>query len=199
MTMDISEKARAYDEALERAKKLQETCDSNAVVGWCEYLFPKLKSKDERIKEILIEHIKDQDTDFGIKKWYGFTTEDLINWLEKQDEKKPVPKFSVGDYVVDTNYRGEPLYQIVGIDKECYICQYRGDKEMGDRAVMHFAFDNPYLHHKQKPAWSEEDEQYLLVCKNALAKYQTTDKWDASIISQWLENRLKRGSQVTQA
>jgi len=42
-----------------------------------------------------------------------------------------------------------------------------------------------------KPAWSEEDEQYLLVCKNALAKYQTTDKWDANIISRWLENKLK--------
>ena len=39
--------------------------------------------------------------------------------------------------------------------------------------------------------WSEEDEQYLLVCKNALAKYQTTDKWDAHIIFHWLENKLK--------
>ena len=39
--------------------------------------------------------------------------------------------------------------------------------------------------------WSEEDEQFLLVCKNALAKYQTSDKWDAEIISHWLENKLK--------
>lgn len=37
------EKIKRYDEALERAKKLQETCDSQAVVGWCEYLFPELK------------------------------------------------------------------------------------------------------------------------------------------------------------
>ena len=45
---------------------------------------------------------------------------------------------------------------------------------------------------EQKPStWSEEDEQYLLVCKNALAKYQTTDKWDACIISHWLENKRK--------
>ena len=27
--------------------------------------------------------------------------------------------------------------------------------------------------------------------KNALAKYQVSDKWDATIISQWLENKLK--------
>lgn len=45
---------------------------------------------------------------------------------------------------------------------------------------------------KQKPVeWSEEDEQFLLVCKNALAKYQVSDKWDANIISRWLENKLK--------
>ena len=44
----------------------------------------------------------------------------------------------------------------------------------------------------KKPAeWSEEDEQYLLVCKNALQKYQRTDQWDASNISAWLEERLK--------
>ena len=42
-----------------------------------------------------------------------------------------------------------------------------------------------------KQEWSREDEQYLLVCKNALAKYQISDKWDANIISRWLENRLK--------
>ena len=38
--MDYEKK---YKEALERAKKLQETCDSQAVVGWCDYLFPELK------------------------------------------------------------------------------------------------------------------------------------------------------------
>ena len=43
----------------------------------------------------------------------------------------------------------------------------------------------------QKSDWNEEDEQYLLVCKNALAKYETTDKWDSRIISHWLENKLK--------
>ena len=44
----------------------------------------------------------------------------------------------------------------------------------------------------QQPAeWSEEDELFLGVCKNALSKYERSDKWDASIISVWLENRLK--------
>ena len=42
-----------------------------------------------------------------------------------------------------------------------------------------------------KPKWSDDDEQYLLVCKNALRKYQVSDKWDADIISKWLEEKLK--------
>lgn len=33
-----------------------------------------------------------------------------------------------------------------------------------------------------KPKWTEEDEQYLLVTKNALRKYQISNKWDADII-----------------
>ena len=45
---------------------------------------------------------------------------------------------------------------------------------------------------EQKPAeWSDEDELFLGVCKNALSKYERSDKWDASIISKWLESRLK--------
>ena len=49
---------------------------------------------------------------------------------------------------------------------------------------------------QQKPVeWSEEDEQYLLVCKNALRKYQVTDKWDSEIISQWLDKKIKSTKQ----
>ena len=48
---------------------------------------------------------------------------------------------------------------------------------------------------EQKPKWGDDDEQYLLVCKNALHKYQVSDKWDADIISKWLDDKLKQGEQ----
>ena len=65
-------------------------------------------------------------------------------------------------------------------------------KAMADAGYT-FDFEKKELKRiEQKPAaWSEEDDQYLLVCKNALAKYQVSDKWDATIISRWLENKLK--------
>lgn len=50
--MTQEEKAKEFDASLERAKKLIETCDSTAVIGWCEYIFPILKeskTEEERL------------------------------------------------------------------------------------------------------------------------------------------------------
>lgn len=71
--------------------------------------------------------------------------------ITKQGEQKYMPKYKIGDYVKNTNYKGEPIYEIIYMDKECYICEYRGKERMGDKAVMHFSFDNPYLRLVQKP------------------------------------------------
>jgi hypothetical protein len=74
--MNIEEKAKAYDEALERAKKLQKTCDSQAVVGWCEYILPELaESEDENIRGAIIDHLKDNN----LTEWAA--------WLENQGQK----------------------------------------------------------------------------------------------------------------
>lgn len=148
--MDYKEE---YQNALERAKKGLPIDE----------VFPELKeSEDERIRKEMIHWLKGF---IGEEEGCGYTEDEIrerIAYLEKQKEQKPVPKFSVGDYVKDTNYKGEPLYQIVGIDKECYICEYRGDKNMGDRAVMHFTFDNPNLRLEQRPAeWSEHQHKLL--------------------------------------
>lgn len=66
-------------------------------------------------------------------------------------------------------------------------------------AVLHFGVNIEKMIawlEKQAPKskWSD-DEQYLLVCKNALRKYQVSDKWDADIISKWLEDIIKQREQ----
>lgn len=82
--LTIEEKAKKYSEALERAKKLQETCDSTAVVGWCEYIFPELKeSESERIMEDLIEFFEE----FPDMIWRGHYKNDVLAWIEKQCEQ----------------------------------------------------------------------------------------------------------------
>jgi len=100
-----------------------------------------------------------------------------IRELDKEEKKPAVitPKFRIGDYVKNVNDKREPIYEIVYMDKECYVCEYRGKENMGDKAVMHFAFDNPYLRlveqnpvdNVEKP-WSEEDEGHIYTISNIL-------------------------------
>ncbi len=73
-----------YNAALERAKKLQETCDSTTVVGWCEYIFPELKeSEDVRIKKTLIAFFRDWE--ITKSHCWNVNVSAILAWLEKQD------------------------------------------------------------------------------------------------------------------
>lgn len=78
--MTEKEKAKAYDEAIERAKKFY----GNGII---EVIFPELKeSKDEKIKNAILNHLKkmwenSQDDVCGVH------VEDAIDWLEKQRDK----------------------------------------------------------------------------------------------------------------
>ena len=141
--LTIKQKAQRYDEGLERAKKLQKTCDSTAVIGWCEYIFPELKeSKDERIKREIIEYIKT-----------GTYHKDWLAWLEKQGEQKPPiidfkaknwyvspvdgkihdmtynpinnePKFKVGDWIYsDNTNENYCICKIIKIEDDKYYIE----------------------------------------------------------------------------
>ena len=84
--MTIEEKARAYDEALERARMLNNGKDGDVEAGTttCEYIFPELKeSEDERIRKFICSIIDNlEPKDFvGVKKM------NVIAWLEKQKEQ----------------------------------------------------------------------------------------------------------------
>lgn len=89
--MTTEQKAKAYDEAIERAKYLKENTDgvgAKDVSACFDYIFPELKESDgERIRQILITKVE---------KWYESALEnnaiqdikdsaDAITWLEKQN------------------------------------------------------------------------------------------------------------------
>ena len=76
--MTEKEKAKAYDEALERAKKLHDKIDIKEI-------FPELnESEDERIKKAIIEFFEseDDDTTYSLVR-----KKDIIAWLERQGEQ----------------------------------------------------------------------------------------------------------------
>lgn len=80
--MTQEEKAKAYDEALERAKSFQQKYGGD----YAGYIFPELReSEDERIRKELINYI--------LYKAKGVSEEQEHSWvvyLEKQKEQKPV-------------------------------------------------------------------------------------------------------------
>ena len=87
--MTDKEKAKAYDEAIERVKKLY----SN---GIAEEIFPKLKeSEDEKIREDLIQWVDE----FPDIIWRGHYKKDIIAWLEKQRDKDKLIQ-ELGEYKV---------------------------------------------------------------------------------------------------
>ena len=170
---------KLYKRALERAKAIIKVADNqDEAIGFANTIFPELKeSEDEKIRDEIVLYIGAKD-DISLdthNKWLSWLEKQNSNvdnankeyWrgyregkqeildkyaeLEKQGEQKCIPKYKIGDYVKNTNYKGEPIYEIVYMDKECYICEYRGKERMGDKAVMHFSFDNPYLRLVQKP------------------------------------------------
>lgn len=111
--MTIEEKAKAYDEALERARKLKEnpqmvfyeyTPKEGDTI--CDYIFPELReSDDEEIRNFLIDYIN--HIDWGD---WDFSRKQCIDWLEKQKEQSVIShKFNAGDWIV-SKWGG--IYQI---------------------------------------------------------------------------------------
>lgn len=82
--MTTEQKARAYDEALERAKEKYPACYSPALL---EYIFPELKEReDKKMKESCKFFLNLQK----INSPYSISDIDkCIAWLEKQDEQNP--------------------------------------------------------------------------------------------------------------
>ena len=88
--MTVEEKAKAYDEALERARAINNGKDVDVEAGTtiCEYIFPELaESDDEKIRKDLIEYLK---VDMGcIPSQFESFYKKSIAWLEKQGAQKP--------------------------------------------------------------------------------------------------------------
>ena len=86
--MTQKEKAKRYDEAIERARALNngEDVDVEAGTTICEYIFPELKeSEDERILELIKKYVHYNISDMALNADH-ITREQLEDWLEKQSK-----------------------------------------------------------------------------------------------------------------
>ena len=84
----IEEKAKAYDEAIKRAKAMiKVAANQDESIGFANTIFPELnESEDEKIRKWLIDTIKSVPND-SIE-WDVINKSDVLAWLEKQGEQK---------------------------------------------------------------------------------------------------------------
>ena len=164
----IEEKAKAYDEALERAKiwqnHLYEIGDKD-YADELNYIFPELaESDDERIRKAIIcgmHALKDQHkTCFA-----SIPIDNVIDWLEKQVHSDFRSKIYVSDKVTRTPSFDEA--QGTPIIKQCEQEEMDYNEELKKCKANPLYFFDKYVNVKlkeQKQEWSEEDE----ITRNAL-------------------------------
>ncbi len=131
----IIEKAKAYDEALERARALNNGKDIDVEAGTttCEYIFPELKepkeNNDKKIRKAIIDLVLNNIGE-GILDHNNVDCYDMLAWLEKQGEQKFAdkvqPKFKVGDWILYSGDNYEAVRCITKIDEKGYYVEING-------------------------------------------------------------------------
>ena len=79
--MNIKEKAKAYDAAIERAKYYQKENGSAVITA----IFPEL-SYDEKMRKMAIKAVYAPEAQECIKSW-KVNPDDVIAWIKKQSKK----------------------------------------------------------------------------------------------------------------
>ena len=146
--LSIEEKAKAYDEALERAKKWYNAPNIDKMLTYgnriIEEIFPELsESRDERIRKEIISAIKED--------WPGHT--DWIAWLEKQAQMpvdKVEPKFKVGQTII---YKGT---ENIAPQKMTISDIVKGQYWDDNCCIVPISDQDNWELVEQKPAWSEK-------------------------------------------
>ena len=86
--MTIEEKAKAYDEALKRAKELNKEHQVACGINFCEEIFPELAgSEDERIRKCLLKYFENRGSNGVIWNKIGISRDNVLSWLEKQGKE----------------------------------------------------------------------------------------------------------------
>ena len=143
--LSIEEKAKAYDEAIERANELNYVSDKDSLQRkTVEHIFPQLKEseEDERIRKALRERIirYDPNNEILIKE-EGISQRQFIAWLEKQGKQNykivkgknyfcvKTHNYAGVEWIKGTKYYASDNYTLVNQGCECYCPEY--SKEEG--------------------------------------------------------------------
>ena len=159
--LTIEEKAKRYDEALEKARQLCAYPTTKPFISDLQDLFPELaESEDETIRKFIKDVLDSYGRSIKCPTKDILLYEKSVAWLKKQDEQKPVvPKFRVGDKVK----KGYLTYTVEDIGEDSYKLQaYSKDGDKGCTEFLTIGYEKDYELVESKPIeWSKEDEEML--------------------------------------
>ena len=212
--LSIEEKAKAYDIALDKIKRLLGT-GSNCSREELEYVFPELKeSEDDKVEKAIFGVVYDSDNEL----WGGYdvSKSDVLAWLEKQgekDEEISVLKDQIESlhaaikaiketHRIELEKQGEqkpadkkgmniveedmtPFQKKVFCIIDTTIEEEHGLKQVCDE-LLRLAHDEIM----QKPAWSEEDKNVVEDIEEAVINNWFGDT--QYIILDWLKSLKDR-------
>ena len=186
--MSIEQKAKAYDEALELARKIHSGEGVDAAAGWStlETIFPQLcESEDERIRKELLSFIESVQHSYLCA---NDRREKWIAYLEKQKYYRMKPVYDNQDSFESAlekawkDYNDSGARTVDGCEDDYVECAHA----KGFREGYLFGIEKQK---KQKPAWSEEDEKMLdNICSHLYATPEKRDKmqkWLKSLRHSW--------------
>ena len=180
----IEEKARAYDEAIKRAKKSY----GNEIT---EKIFPELKEgDDENIREAILNGLIDcrDAPDLGWSNFGGIHIDDCIAWLEKQGEQKPCM----------IQWKGDNLKEVIdftGKDKN-FEKWFKSFEEYEKYVHEHndiFKLFNENGNHYEIPvgAWIVKTPDGYNIASNAVLKQKSADKIEPKFkVGDWVVNEF---------
>lgn len=187
--MTTEEKAKAYDEALEKARANYKADKEMGFLGNCdmlELIFPELKeSEDERIRKSIVETIK-QCTDILEPK----NQKRMLDWLERQK----VPSMSATEVLVRAGLKpykdGDQWCILAGDNIQEGICGF-GDTI--DDALYQFLMEVFEKQKEQKSIQTEDEKEYVRIIKSLIADFvrdkKPEDVADYQRIYDWLDGR----------
>ena len=174
--LSIEEKAKRYDEAIERAKAWYKLDNNDLSNDDLETLFPEIReSKDERIRKDIIVLVKDWWD--RVNKDNISTKEQMIAWLEKQGEQKPQRMISAEakeamynkpaewseDDEVKINRIVDCLENLNVADNDILLKDVDWLKSLKDRVQP-----------QPNQEWSEEDEK---IAKTIINEFEQSSEW----------------------
>ena len=183
--LSIEEKAKAYDEAIEKAKYYQKENGSGVISA----IFPELaEPEDDRIRNEIIAFVIQSIHRGGGTPIPEEKENKWIAWLEKQGEPKEYTFKSLPrllDMIEPTNKAKEYCQKLIDI-----LIQegYGADAKIVDNCLKQMNGEKVAMAtgDEQKPAWSEDDRIRITNCIQLIGKTGDGEvKWLKS-----LENRI---------